>query len=160
MSKIKEIINDKNSILVFDVDGVLAVMEFSIYNHFLSDEEWDRYVLENINVYTDDKVSLRMKQFISKRDMDNIYVITKVNGANEINHKVDFLMRNYGIYKDHIYTVLADEDKKFKLEEISLKYPNVDSHNIVMVDDTHTVLSDIMNNTSFSTAHISTFLDI
>lgn len=160
MSKIKEIINDSNSVLAFDVDGVLAIMEFSVYNHFLSDEEWDRYVLENVNVYTDDKVSSKMRDFISKRNMDNIYVISKINGENEINHKIDFLTRNYGIYKDHIYTVLKDEEKKDKLKEISLKYPDLDSHMIVMVDDTHTVLTDIMNNTSFTTAHISSFLDI
>lgn len=160
MSKIKSIINSDDSVIAFDVDGVLAVMEFSEYNHFLTDEEWDKFVLEDVNVYTDDKVSFKMRDFISKRNLDNIYVITKVNGKNEINHKIKFLTKNYGIYEDHIYTVSSDDDKKIKLLEISNKYPDLDHKKIVMVDDTHTVLSDIMYNTDFTTAHISTFLDI
>ena len=39
MSKIREIINDENSILVFDIDGVLATMEWGEYNHFAHTEE-------------------------------------------------------------------------------------------------------------------------
>lgn len=158
--KIKEIINEKDSVLAFDVDGVLAVMEFGEYNHFLLDEEWDKYVKENINVYTDDKVSNKMKKFLSKRNLDNIYVITKVNGDNEINHKKDYLKRNYGIYLDHIYTVSSDDEKKDKMLEISKKYPNLNHKKIVMIDDNYAILSDIMTNTDFTTAHISSFLDI
>ena len=41
MSRIKELLNDKNSILVFDVDGVLTVMEFGDRNHYYAcDDEW------------------------------------------------------------------------------------------------------------------------
>ena len=48
-SKIKDILNDNESILVFDVDGVLALLEFGEYNHYIYDDEtWDK---ENKNGY-------------------------------------------------------------------------------------------------------------
>ena len=34
MSHIKELLNDKESVLVFDVDGVLALLEWGKYNHY------------------------------------------------------------------------------------------------------------------------------
>ena len=44
MSRIKELLKDNNSVLVFDVDGVLAVLEFGERNHFgLNDEEWIKH---------------------------------------------------------------------------------------------------------------------
>ena len=36
-SKIKDILNDNESILVFDVDGVLSLLEFGEYIHKNSD---------------------------------------------------------------------------------------------------------------------------
>ena len=72
MSKIKELINDKESILVFDVDGVLAVMEFGSRFHFMPDEEWNETLGNDINVYTEDQVSSKMKAFLSDRNMNNI----------------------------------------------------------------------------------------
>ena len=42
MSEISKIIKDKDSILVFDVDGVLAKIEFGKYNHFIEEEEWKK----------------------------------------------------------------------------------------------------------------------
>ena len=47
MNRIKELLNDEESVLVFDVDGVLAVLEFGERNHYyFSDEEWDKFVSE------------------------------------------------------------------------------------------------------------------
>lgn len=63
ISKIKELINDKDSILVFDVDGVLAIMEFGGRNHFVSDEEWNNTIGKDINLYGEDKVSSKMRYF-------------------------------------------------------------------------------------------------
>ena len=39
MSKIRELLKDPRSVLVFDVDGVLAVMEWGEYNHYGEDDE-------------------------------------------------------------------------------------------------------------------------
>ena len=73
MSRIKELLNDKNSILVFDVDGVLAVMEFGDRNHYYAcDDEWDKQVDNGLNLYTEDKVSKKMQQFLKDKDMNKV----------------------------------------------------------------------------------------
>ena len=53
MNKIKELINDKNNVLVFDVDGVLAKLEWGKHNHYeLDDEAWTKICAEGTNCYT------------------------------------------------------------------------------------------------------------
>ena len=79
MSKIKELLKDKESVLVFDIDGVLALMEWGEYNHYNdNDEEWNKMCAEGINTYTENKVSKKMQDFLKNKDMNRIYVITTV----------------------------------------------------------------------------------
>ncbi len=160
MSKIKELINDKESILVFDVDGVLAVMEFGSRFHFMPDEEWNETLESDINVYTEDKVSSKMQAFLSDRDMNNIYVITKISDKNESNHKIKYASKYYNIPEENIYFVREDLEKADKLLEIKKRNNNVADEKIIMIDDTVDILNDVMKKTNFSTAHISSFLDI
>ena len=50
MSKIQELLNSDDTILVFDIDGVLARMEFGEYNHYYSsDEDWSKKIEEGYN---------------------------------------------------------------------------------------------------------------
>ena len=161
MSKIKELLNDNESVLVFDVDGVLAIMDFGEYNHYiLSDEEWDRANIEGKNFYTNDRVSKKMQNFLLKKDMNRIYVITRSITSNEFEFKKEYLNKYYNIIKENIFFVKNDFDKKDKLKLIKEKYQNLEDYKIVMIDDTVSILSDIMENTNFSTSHISSFLDI
>ena len=160
MSKIKELINDKDSILVFDIDGVLAVMEFGERNHFMPDEEWNATIGKDINLYGEEKVSRKMKEFLSSRNMSNIYVITRINDKHEFGHKIRFANKYYGVPEDNIYSVNKDSEKADKLIEIKNKNENVADEKIIMVDDTAEILNDVMERTNFSTAHISSFLDM
>ena len=160
MSKIKELLNDNESILVFDVDGVLAIMEFGEYNHFIDEDTWNKNLGQNINVYTEDKVSKKMQKFLESKDMDRIYVITKVNDKNEINHKTSFVQKYYNIKPKNIYTVNTEKEKINEIKKIKEKYQNLEDRKIVMIDDTTEILTNIMENTKFSTVHISSFLDI
>ena len=79
MSKIRELLNDPNSVLVFDVDGVLAVMEWGEYNHYGEDDEtWASMHGEGVFLYTEKYVVAKMHKFLENKDMDHIYVISKV----------------------------------------------------------------------------------
>ena len=160
MSRIKELLNDDTSVLVFDIDGVLAVMEFGNNNHFIDEDEWNRLVGENNNFYTEDLVSKKMKDFLENKDKSRIYVITKVNDNNELIHKQEFASTYYGILKDNVYGVAKDSDKLEEIIKIKNRYNELDDSKIIMIDDTVEILNDIMENTKFSTAHISSFLDI
>lgn len=162
MSKIKELLKDEESILVFDIDGVLSVLEFGEYNHFDdSDEEWFEECSKGINHYTEDKVIKRMQNFLkTKNDKSKIYVITTVGHKNEGEFKREFANKYYDIPKENVFYVKKDSEKKEMLFKIKEKYQNIEDYKIVMIDDTVSILSDIMENTKFSTVHISSFFDI
>ncbi|MBQ9314135.1 MAG: hypothetical protein IJ220_03920 [Clostridia bacterium] len=160
MSKIREILNDDESILVFDVDGVLAVMEWGEYNHYGEDDEtWTKMYEENSNFYTEDFVCKRMQEFIKSKDANKIFVITKAFCENEVEDKKNFVNKYYGIPKEHVYSVQSNIQKTDVLIGIKEKYPDLPGHKLVMIDDTVEILTNIMERTGFSTAHISTFLD-
>ena len=161
MINIKELINGKDSILVFDVDGVLALLEFGKYRHYdLDDDEWNKVVSDGLNFYTEDKVSKKMQKFLKDKDMKKIYVITTVGCENEAKYKKQYLNKYYNILYDNIYFVDHDKDKVSKLNKIKELNPDIDDYKIVMIEDTVKILNDVMDNTNYSTAHISSFLDI
>ena len=74
MSRIKELLNDNDSILVFDVDGVLAILEFGERTHYeMNDELWKEANAKGINYYTKEKVSKRMQKFLKNKNMNNVH---------------------------------------------------------------------------------------
>ena len=160
MSKIKDLLLSDDTILVFDVDGVLAKLEFGKYNHFETDEIWYSGIDNDINFYTEDKVIKKMQEFIKTKNINNIYVITVSKNEKEASIKREYLNKNYNILSDNIYFSDKNIDKKDKLKLIKEKYKEIDDYKIVMVDDTVEILNDIMDNTNFSTVHISSFLDM
>ena len=160
MSKIKDLLLSDDTVLVFDVDGVLAKLEFGEYNHFETDDVWYTGIDNDINFYTENKVIKKMQDFIKRKNIDNIYVITVSKNEKEANIKKEYLINNYNILKENIYFCLKNINKKDKLKLIKEKYKNLEDYKIVMIDDTVEILNDIMDNTNFSTVHISSFLDI
>ena len=161
MSKIRSILQDNESVLAFDIDGVLAVMEFGDNTHFtLSDDEWIKECENGVNYYTQDLVIKKMQDFLKNKDMSRIYVITKAYNEQEYEMKKEYSNLYYGIPKENVYYVANNKDKVDILNKIKQKYPDLEDHKLVMIDDTVEVLNSVMENTKFSTAHISSFLDI
>ena len=161
MSKIKELIKDKNNILVFDVDGVLATLEWGNHNHYeLDDDAWTKICEDGTNCYTEACVCNKMKSFLSDKDMKKIYVVTKVGNNHEGNFKKEFVNKYYNIPQENVYFVEKDCEKKERLSQIKEKYQELEDYQIIMIDDTVNVLNDIMEKTNFSTVHVSSFLDI
>ena len=161
MSKIKELINDNNNVLVFDVDGVLALLEWGDYNHYaLNDDEWNKACLEGINSYNEEKVNKKLQKFLKSKDMSKIYVITTVGSNNEGEFKKEFVNKYYNILKENVYYVSDNTQKTDVLLEIKNKYPKLKDYQIVMIEDTVSILNDIMEKTNFATVHISSFVNI
>lgn len=161
MSNIKNILQDKESVLVFDIDGVLAVVEFGENTHFdLNDEEWIRECENGVNYYTEKLVIKKMQDFLKDKNKSQIYVITKAYNENEYEMKKEFSNLYYGIPKENVYYVEDNDDKVKVLKKIKQNHIDLEDEKIVMIDDTISVLNSVMENSNFSTAHISSFLDI
>lgn len=161
MSKIKDLINDEKNILVFDVDGVLSTLEWGAHNHYaMNDDAWNIACAEGMNAYNEERVIKKMQDFLRKRNNKKIYVITTIGHNNEGEFKKDFVNKYYNIPRENVYYVKDNMEKKEKLKEIRKLYPELEDYRIIMVDDTVDILNDIMENTNYSTVHISSFLDI
>ena len=157
-SKIKELFEDEKTIYIFDVDGVLAPIEYGVYNHYeLDDEAWAKALATN-DFYTDRIPFKTFQDFLSKRNILNVYVATKVMNEIEKEQKIHYLEKNYGILRDHVFEVYKNEDKLEVLKKIKEKYSDLDDKYFVMIDDTIEVLNYIMENSDFSTVHVSSFL--
>ncbi len=160
MSKIKEVLNNDKSVLVFDVDGVLAVMEWGEYNHYGEDDEtWTNMYSEGTFLYTEKYVCKRMQEFLKDKDMSRIYVITKVFTEHELEDKKAFLEKYYNIPRENVFSIRKNLEKVDGLNKIRLKYDDIDDRHFAMIDDTVEILTDIMEKTNYSTIHISSFLD-
>ena len=158
MTKINEILESDKSIIAFDVDGVLAPIEYGEYNHYYaSDEEWAKEIEKGTDFYKDMRPVNIIKEFIKTKNINNIYVITKVMNKKEFNDKLNFLNKNYNILKENCYMVYKDNEKLDKLKEIQEK-TKVEDKFIAMIDDTVDVLNNIMEHSKYTTIHVSTFL--
>ena len=126
----------------------------------MNDELWKQANELGINYYTEEKVSKKMQNFLKDKNMNNIYVITTVGNNNEGEFKREYVNKYYNIKKENVIYVSDNSEKATEIIKIKEKYPNILDEQIIMIDDTTDILSDIMEHTNFSTAHISSFLDI
>ncbi len=158
-SKIKKLLKNDKTICIFDVDGVLTPLEFGCYNHYsLNDEEWAKAVLKG-DCYQDCRPIKVMQDFIKTLDKRKVYVVTRVMNEMELVQKQNFLKKNYDILPENVFMTLKNEDKLKAIFKIQEKYPQLDSKYFVMIDDTVDVLNHILENSSFSTVHISSFFE-
>ena len=145
MSRIWDILNANDSVVIFDIDGVLAAYEYGIYNHNACREcEWNDFVLHN-DMYRKARPLKVLQDYIKRKGTDRVYVCSLAY-ENEKGPKRKFV-----------------EKKSDKLEIMNkikyTQYPDLEDKKLVMVDDTIEVLSNIQDNSGYSTAHISTFMN-
>lgn len=159
VSKIWDILDADDSIIVFDIDGVLAAYEYGMYNHNACKEcEWNDYIKHH-NSYENARPLSILQSFIAKKGKDKVFVCS-VASENERNPKIDFVVNNYKIEKTHIYFVDAKNEKLNTLHQIHHLYaPDLPDFKIIMVDDTIEVLTHIQDNSNYSTVHISSFME-
>jgi len=161
MTRVNELLNDNESVIAFDIDGVLAIMQWGDHNHFLAlDKEWKDACDGKAIEYGEDKVSKTMLNFINNKDLNRMHVITRVYGDKEGELKRLFAKKYYGIPEENFYTVMENEEKVDILSKIKTKYPNVEDEKIIMIDDSTEVLNEIMKKSNYTTVHISSFLDM
>ncbi len=157
-NKFDELFQSKDTVYIFDVDGVLARIEYGEYNHYYYDDEaWGKNIYK-MNYYEDYRAIKTMQNFLSDKDMKRVYVCTKVMNEEEFRQKSDFLEKNYHIQKEHMYLVYKNEDKLETIKQIQKEYPNLEEKYFVLIDDSVDVLNHVMENSNFSTVHNSSFL--
>ena len=163
-SKIEELIYDKDSIVIFDIDGVLAKYEFGERNHnCCSDEEWDNNIVYySATIYDSAKPVREFQELINEKRYGSVYTCSVAKGYEQY-AKVSFVRRFYNIPEENILFVESKEQKLEALKAIraknKLKGHDIPDEKYIMVDDTVKVLTNIQDNSDFSTCHVSSFLN-
>lgn len=159
-STIMKWMEEQESVIVFDVDGVLGAFEFGKHCHNgCLDEEWDEYIKEK-NPYDTIRPIKSIQCWIQKyKDPSHVFVCAASGSDLEDKQKIGFVLNHYDIPESNIYMVRSKLDKLNILNEIHEKpFPGLDSSRIIMMDDTIKTLTFIQENSGYSTAHISSFI--
>lgn len=157
---IETIYKDEKSVLVFDIDGVLAKYEYGDHNHNIcSDEEWDSNAEYYSKLMYEQAQPVKLFQHLINdiRAGKNVYACS-VASADESKAKKKFVLRNYSIPEENIILVQNKMDKLQALNNIKEQYPGLPDSKIILIDDTVKVLTHVQDNSDYSTCHISSFL--
>ena len=118
MSKsIIDYIRQEGTIVVFDVDGVLAPYEWGVNQHCMSDELWDRILDNHEDIYARVQPVQTLLEFIHSKRPQDCYVCSRSAHA-ESAFKAKFCTDNYGIPGDHICLVDHKSDKLLFLNSL------------------------------------------
>ena len=82
MSKIMDFLLQPDTIIFFDVDGVLAPYEFGKHKHCISDYEWKQRLKAGEDLYSAVSPIKVFQDFIKKKGTNNVYVCSKAAQRN------------------------------------------------------------------------------
>lgn len=153
--RLRERLSD--SIVVFDIDGVLAVYEFGDCCHTSAQwgEELFRSVGDNPYCYVNPVPVLQ--DFINNMRREDVYVCS-VAEPWERECKAAFVTSHYDVDPSHILFV---ESKKDKLGEVINLQDNNPGRQIAIVDDTVKTLDGIwLADRDILTVHVTSFFDV
>lgn len=156
--ELMQFLRKQNTILVFDIDGVLAPFEYGVHCHNAClDSEWNSYIQIH-DVYGETRPVKTLQELIRQKNNDCIFVCSQAD-ENEKPRKIKFVTDHYGILKNHIYFVKHSLEKLDCLKAIHQNwFPQGRPEQIVLIEDTVKTLNYVQENSRFSTVHISSFL--
>ena len=148
-------LNSNENAIVFDVDGTLFSYNYGTFtaHHDLDKAEFEND-FKNVNMYKDAKGIPVIREFIKKKDIDNIFVLSREPHGHQMD-KTQALIEYYGINPKNCFYVDNDEDKVKVLFKIHKKTKK----DLVFIDDSEPVLRFVEENTNFVTAHVTIFFE-
>ena len=156
MTKVIDYLLDPETVIVFDIDGVLAVYEFGDLCHSACpDEDWKTYVLKN-DPYKSIPAVPQIQDLLRRKGTERVYACS-VAGDYEEPGKRAFVERNYQIPGDHLRIVSDKTQKIAYLAELRDKL-QVPEKRIALVEDTLKTLDLAMEAGDYVTVHISSLM--
>lgn len=146
---LKEILENKDTIYIFDIDGTLT--DFNYDTRAFAEQ------IEQPSDYKQIRPLKTLQKFIAELNIDNVYSCSRSIFPEEQQSKTEFLVENYNIKPENIFYVYHNDDKIDIIKKI-WKKTGVDSELILVVEDNPSILDRITLETNFSNIHISHFI--
>lgn len=147
---IEEILNNKETVYVFDVDGTLTDFNYSMRAF------WNP-TTEPVS-YDGVRPLKTMQKLISSLDKDKVFICSRAALKGEPEAKRKFLLDNFNLKPDHIYFVKENNEKLDILRKIQ-NLTKVEDELILLVEDSTDVLYNVLINTNYSNMHVSYFIE-
>lgn len=160
--ELRDYINNKKTVFVFDIDGVLAKYEYGddLSHAFCSESYWPKITDTNIDIYKKARAVPTFKRLIKPRT-NNVFVCSREVNPLFMEMKRKFVIDNYNINPDNIFFVKTDKDKldiMYKIYTMDKYYYDLTENDICIIDDSTSVLDYVYDNSRFTTIHVSSFL--
>ena len=156
MSAMLDYLAEDDTLVVFDIDGVLAVYEFGLSHSACPDEQWQDYIAEH-DPYATMRPVRQLQRFIELKDPSRVYACS-VAAPYEADCKRAFVKRNYAIPEDQVLIV---ENKQGKFDALRglQEASGLPQRKIALVEDTVKTLNMVYEQSDFTTVHVSSFFD-
>lgn len=153
MARAVDFLMQADTVVAFDIDGVLAPYEFTPRCHsVIDDDEWFELVRTGDPYGSLPPVKL-IQRMIDAKEPDNVYVVS-VSSPDEYQGKQCFVTKNYHVDPAHIRFVDSKAAKLDALVQIAQER-HVPQEQVAMVEDTVKTLDMIARSSSFATIHVS-----
>jgi hypothetical protein len=155
MSDILSYLAEPETVVVFDIDGVLAPYEFGELSHAAClDGDWKTYVLEE-HPYAHIRPVPQIQRFIEKKGRTRVFACSVAEDYEE-EGKRDFVVANYGLPADHVKLVRSKSDKVAELRALAKEFC-ASERRVALVEDTVKTLDEVARKTGCTTVHVSSF---
>ena len=153
MERVISYLMEPQTVLVFDIDGVLAPYEFGHHTHSVVDDgEWMELVRTGDPYGYIPPVKL-IQRMIAAKGPQQVYTCS-VSNEEEYPGKQRFAHRRYGIPLDHIRFVDDKSQKIEVLRQIATER-GLPEERVALIEDTVKTLDAIARVSGFSTVHVS-----
>ena len=162
MSKLKSVLSDPKTLVVFDIDGTLSSYNYGDYHcHHEKDTLETKDEFDQIDVYMTARRIPVIVEYIKEhiRYGGRVFALSKEPHGRE-ESKRRFCKIAYGINPSDVYCVKENVGKIDKLREWSEAYKVLEPEgHIVFIDDNEQVLRMVEDNTDVYTAHVTIFFE-
>lgn len=148
---IEEILNNKDTIYVFDVDGTLTDFNYDLRSFAQQIEE----VPTN---YKNVRPLKTMQKFIATLDKDKVYVCSRSIFLEENRSKTEFLVKHFNIKPSNIFFVEHNE-QKIDVFKFIQKETGIEDEFLLVVEDNPYILDKMLEKTNYSNLHVTYFVE-
>nr|MCR5775586.1 HAD family acid phosphatase [Lachnospiraceae bacterium] len=157
MSKIWELMHQKDTVVIFDVDGTLTSYSYGEYHAHHELDYTPRF--REVNIYADCRRLAPIYEYIREHGTDRIFCISREPHGHE-KWKSEMLGRLYGIPESHcFYTLNTDEKPAIAKHIVDVYFPEISPKSVICMDDNDVTLGQYMKETDFCTAHPMIFME-
>lgn len=160
MSKVWSVLQNPETVVVFDIDGTLTSYSYGEYHAHHELDHGDTEAFRAIDIYSECHGLKPLQDYIRQHDPARIFTLSMEPHGHE-KQKTEMVRKLYGIYPSNCFYVKESSIKTTVVRQIiDDRFPKIDPRLVVCVDDNEETLRRYEEQTPFCTAHPLLFVEM